>query len=130
MDATPISFENATPLHAIPFTTDSDAAAATERKWKALHDAAAAVASLAGVADAATQTTPCDIRAALRDAPHWQRQVTSQGVDDLAAIMEPALSALIVVRAAHGDASAAANALWQEFVTARDELLALSQPRN
>ena len=59
----------------------------------------------------------------------WRRAMAEQGVDDLSAIMEPGLSALLAVRARGGDASAPAMTLWEEFLAARDALLALAPPQ-
>jgi hypothetical protein len=57
-----------------------------------------------------------------------RRDLLRQGVEDLAAMMEPGLAALIAVHSDGRDAAAPARALWQEFVAARDALLALAPP--
>jgi hypothetical protein len=120
MDATPIDFAGATPL-------DADLADATGRKWAALHDAAALVAGLAGLSPQPSGAAE-DFLAAIRKAPQARRELAEQGVDDLTAIMEPGLAALISVHGSGGDARAAAGALWQEFVAARDAVAALVLP--
>ncbi|MGE3691177.1 MAG: hypothetical protein AB7F98_07340 [Novosphingobium sp.] len=101
---------------------------AMSMKWSGLHDAAAEVAALAGIApepmDAETRAFPMIVR----DAGGWRQQLAEQGVEDLGAIMEPGISALLAVHARGGDPSAAAMALWQEFQAARKALLALSPP--
>lgn len=58
----------------------------------------------------------------------WRRQSAEQGIDDLAAIMEPGLAALLAVNARGVNPAVAAMALWQEFHAARATLLALAPP--
>jgi hypothetical protein len=105
------------------------AANALSMKWSALHDAAATVALLAGIeAQAMTQ----DVRAfplSIRDAPPAVRELVENGVADIAAIMEPGLSALIAAHARGAAPQAAAKALWQEFLSTRDALMALAASR-
>jgi hypothetical protein len=132
MDATPISFDTATPLDGpslAGFPAELDFAA---EKWTALHNAAFIVATLAG-AGADTPQSPLDTElqafpAQLSAAPGWLREIAEQGVDDLAAIMEPGLAALIAVHGAGSDAAAPARALWHEFAASRDALLRLMRP--
>jgi len=65
---------------------------------------------------------------ALRDFAGWRRNLALQGVEDLAAILDPGLAALLAVHDSGSDAAPAASALWQEFLAARDALLALAPP--
>lgn len=97
-------------------------------KWSALHDAAEAVALLAGVEPEPMRADVRNFPAIMRDAGGWRQDVAEQGVEDLTAIMEPGLAALLAVHARGADASAAALALWQEFHLARGALLALLPP--
>lgn len=94
-------------------------------RWSALHDAAAAVAALAGLApdrpDMAIRGFPARVRAV---APR-RFLVIDQGLADIAAIMQPGLAALLAVNARGQDATAPARALWQEFQAARAALVAL-----
>ena len=55
--------------------------------------------------------------------------MAEEGVDDIAAIMEPGLAALLAVHARGADAKPAALALWQEFMAARDALMILLPPQ-
>jgi hypothetical protein len=103
-------------------------ASAMSMKWSALHDASAAVATLAGVT---VDPMPAEIRnfpAVMRDCGGWRRELAEQGIDDLSAVMEPGLSALLAACARGVSTSAAAMALWQEFQVARDALMALTPP--
>jgi hypothetical protein len=126
MDATPISYDTATPYDAPPIALDPFGEA-TGRKWAALHDAAAVVAALAGESPGAA---PLDFADLIGKVPSWRRELARQGVEDLVAIMEPGLAALIAVHTGGGDASAPASALWQEFTAARDALVALTLPHD
>lgn len=101
------------------------AADAMTRKWLALHDAAAAVGAVAGLR---TEPMPAEVSgfpAAIQACAGWHRQQAEQGLDDLLAIMEPGLSALLTLHARGGNSHPAAMALWHEFHAARDALLAL-----
>ena len=97
-------------------------------KWSALHDAAAVVGTLAGTAGAAMSTELRNFPAAMQDAGGWRLGLTQQGIDDLAAIMEPGLAALLAAHARGAATSAPALALWGEFLAARAALLALTPP--
>lgn len=110
MDATPIDF---------PTQTDAAPLAA---RWTALHAAAEVVASLAGI----PAGQPQDIAAAER-VGGWRLNLVRQGIDDIAAMMEPGLAALLTVHGQGGDPRPAAAALWREFDRARQPLLALAQ---
>jgi hypothetical protein len=130
MDATPINLDSATPLDELSAGAGAEATDVTSLRWAALHDAAAVVATLAGFPDVAAGGRPGSVPAVLSPAPPWRRAVAEQGVADLAALKEPGLAALITVHTGGGDARAAARALWQEFVTARDALMALALPKD
>jgi hypothetical protein len=130
MDATPINFENAAALGAPVSAAGGSYADAVMQGWDALHEAAAVVAVLAGLP---AEPLAAEIQAfgvKLVEAPHWLRDVVLQGVEDLAAIMEPGLAALIAVHSGGGDPAVPARALWGEFVAARDALLAAALPRD
>lgn len=128
MDATPINLDSATPLGSPLFRSPGAFPEVTAHKWIALHDAAAVVGALAGQAPEAPDAALAGFTAAIGEAPHWRRELAVQGIEDLAAIMEPGLAALIAVQSARGDAAAPARALWLEFTAARDALLALAHP--
>jgi hypothetical protein len=97
-------------------------------RWTALHDAAAVVAGLSGLPAVQMPAGLRNFPAIMRDAGGWRRELAEQGVQDLAAIMEPGLAALLAVHARGADAVPAALALWAEFRHARDRLVALSLP--
>lgn len=100
-------------------------ASAMSMKWSALHDAVGVVGMLAGLATEPMQPEVRNFPALMRDAGGWRRHLAEQGVEDLAAIMEPGLAALLAVRARGSDCTAPALALWQEFHAARAAVLSL-----
>jgi len=99
---------------------------AMSMKWSALHDAAGVVAALAGRTAEPMTATLRNFPATVRDAGGWRRAHAEQGVDDLAAIMEPGLAALLAVHARGADPGPAARSLYDEFLAARTAVLALA----
>lgn len=102
-------------------------ASAMGMKWSALHDAAGVVAALAGLAAEPVRPEIRNFPALMRDSGGARRMIADQGVDDLAALMEPGLAALLAVHARGVNPAPAALALWQEFHAARNALLALGR---
>ncbi|MBB4614398.1 hypothetical protein [Novosphingobium taihuense] len=101
---------------------------AMSMKWSALHDAAAVVCTLAGLQPEPRKPEVRNFPAIMRDTGGWRCELAKQGVDDLAAIMEPGLAALLAVSARGQSPAAAATALWHEFLVARAGLLTLIPP--
>lgn len=101
------------------------ASSAMSMKWSALHDAAGVVAALAGMAAETMRPELRNFPALARDTGGWRREMAEQGIDDLSVIMEAGIAALLAVHARGVDSRAAAFSLWQEFLSARDGLLAL-----
>lgn len=97
-------------------------------QWAALHEAAALVARLAGAAAhdhaAALLTQPCP--EPIRRAAGWRLGLIAQGLADMAAILEGGIRALLVAQARGGPVGPAAEALWDEFLSARAALLELA----
>jgi hypothetical protein len=130
MDATPINLDQAATLGVpIPAGGGRDADSVIQG-WDALHEAAAVVAMLAGVPAEPLEDEMQAFGVKLAQAPHWLRDIVRQGIEDLAAIMEPGLAALLAVHSGGRDPAAPARALWSEFVAARDALLAVALPRD
>lgn len=93
-------------------------------RWAALDEAGKVVSMLAGVTDAADKQIR-NFPALIRDAEPWRRELAAHGCADMAAVMEPGISALLAINARGADCKPAAEALWQEFTTARAAVLAL-----
>ena len=104
------------------------AASSTSMKWAALHDAAEVVATLAGLEVERPSSTIRNFPAVIRDAGGWRKELAEKHIEDLAAIMEPGIAALLAVNARGADATPAALALWREFHSSRAALLALAPP--
>ena len=98
---------------------------AIDRQWLALHRAAAAVASLGEVPPEQPTAKILAFPERASRTAGWRAGLARQGVADLAAVMEPGLTALIAVHNRGADPVPAAQALLQEFSNARDALLAL-----
>lgn len=103
-------------------------ASAMSMKWSALHDAIGVVGMLAGLAAEPMRPEVRNFPALMRDVGGWRREQAEQGIEDLSAIMEPGLAALLAVQARGVNPAVPALALWQEFHAARAALLALSPP--
>jgi len=103
-------------------------ASAASLKWAALQDAANVVAGLAGLEPERTTPEIRNYPALIRDTAAWRRELAERGIDDMAAVMEPGIAALLGVNARGADPRAAALALWREFTQARGAVLALLPP--
>ncbi len=98
---------------------------ATSMRWHALGDAGAVVATLAGLAPEPANRQLRNFPVLIRDCVPWRRDLAENAVADLAAVMEPGLSALLAINARGADARPAARALWHEFAQARAAIMAL-----
>jgi hypothetical protein len=100
----------------------------TRLKWAALQEAAGAVRLLAGLEPESRSPEIRDFPLIVQAAAGWRLEHAERGIDDLAAVMEHGLCALLSTRAQSGHAPAAALALWREFDAARAAILALAPP--
>ncbi|MDP3674129.1 MAG: hypothetical protein Q8R44_03380 [Novosphingobium sp.] len=100
-------------------------ACATAIKWSALHDAAGVVAALAGLAPEPRNPEVGNFPALVRNTGGWRKILAEQGIDDLSAVMEPGIAALLAAHARGIAPVSAALALWHEFVRSRTALLTL-----
>ena len=98
-------------------------------QWDAIHQAASAVAALA-------QLGPEHPDDALQALPHHagrldssRYQLVARGIDDLSAVMQPGLQALLAMTDRGADTTSAALTLWREFYKARDAIAALAAAR-
>lgn len=100
-------------------------ASALSMKWSALHEAAEAVAAIAGLEVQAMTPKVRNFPIVARDAGGPLYELAQQAVADLSAMMEPGLAALLAAHARGANPGPAAQALWHEFVRARDALMQL-----
>ena len=98
------------------------------RKWSAIRQAANVVAALAGVGADSFGAAARDYPATMRAAGGWRLALAAQGIDDLAAVMEPGLAALLSLHRRGADPLVAAQALWEEFAAARAAMFDLVPP--
>ncbi len=98
---------------------------ALSMQWEAVHEAAAAVGHLAqlGREPMGEELRTFPFRAAEQGG--WHYEMAARGIDDLAAVMQPGLRALLSLTAKGQDTTAAALTLWREFHTARSAILGL-----
>lgn len=109
-------------------TFGQGATVAASRKWAALQDAANVVATLAGLEPERPGAEIRNFPALIRDAAKWRRELAEQGIDDMTAMMQPGIAALLGVNARGADPRHAALALWREFTHARAAVLTLLPP--
>lgn len=100
--------------------------AALANQWDAVHEAAAAVGHLAqlGREHIDDEIVSLPLRAAEKGGRHFE--MVARGVEDLAAIMQPGLRALLSLTAQGRDTTTAALTLWREFHASRSAILALA----
>ena len=94
-------------------------------QWDAVHEAAAAVGNLAQLGREASSPEIAQLPQRAADKGGWQYEMAARGIDDLAAVMQPGLRALLSLTAQGQDTTAAALTLWREFHTARAAIVDL-----
>lgn len=104
----------------------NESESAMAQRWTALEEAGAAVALLAGIGPDAAASRQPGLPEAFTRVQGWRREAMANGLEDLAAIMEPGLAALLAIKSRGSNASAPALALWREFDAARTALFALA----
>ena len=97
-------------------------------RWAALSEAGTVVAALAGIEPESSDKQVRNFPALIRDCEDWRRELAIQGIEDLQAIMEPGLAALLAINARGTDCRPAALALWREFLSARAAVVGLLPP--
>jgi hypothetical protein len=117
-----------TPGGAVRPTFGQSPASASSLKWAALQDAANVVATLAGLELERTTAEIRNFPALIREAAAWRRELAERGIEDMAAVMEAGIAALLGVNARGADPRPAALALWREYIEARAAVLSLLPP--
>ena len=97
-------------------------------RWGAIHEAAAVVGALAGLAPEPVAGAAQAFPAAIARAGGQRLAVARQGMADLSVILETGIRALLSIHGRGASPQAAARALWAEFCAARDALVALAPP--
>ena len=94
-------------------------------KWAALQEAAEAVRLLSGQTGMQPHPESRDLAETLLDADQWRQELVREAVEDLLAVMEAGLVALLAIHERGGNPAAAALALSEEFLAAEAAVLAL-----
>ena len=97
-------------------------------RWDAVHEAAYAVGRLAQLSREDWDETIAGLPQRAMQAGGAECELVARSVDDLAAVMEPGLRALLSLTAKGRDTTAAALTLWREFHCARTAILSLVEP--
>ena len=95
-------------------------------QWDAVHEAAAAVGVLAQLGEEQVSEELRSFPQRASELGGTKLELIARGVDDLAAVMQPGLRALLSLTAKGQDTTSAALTLWREFHTARAAVLALA----
>jgi len=98
-------------------------------QWEAVHEAAAAVANLAQLGREAESEQIAKLPLRVAELNGWRFETIARGIDDLAAIMQPGLRALLSLTARGQDTTAAALTLWREFHASRSAIVDLAYDR-
>jgi hypothetical protein len=94
-------------------------------KWAALQEAAEAVRLLSGHSGIQPHPESRDLAETLLHADQWRQELVREAVEDLLAVMEAGLVALLAIHERGGNPAAAALALSEEFHAAEAAVLAL-----
>jgi len=100
--------------------------AALAARWLAIHEAAAVIGALAGLAPEGMAGPAQRFPAMITLAGGQRAALVRQGMADLTVILETGVRALLTIHGRGVSPLAAARSLWQEFSAARDALLALA----
>ena len=101
--------------------------AALAVQWDAVHEAARAVGILAQLGEEEPDDDVRSLPARAGTLEGARRELVARGVDDLAAVMQPGLRALLALTGRGHDTTSAALTLWREFHTARSAILNLAE---
>ncbi|MDY7096534.1 MAG: hypothetical protein SXU28_00195 [Pseudomonadota bacterium] len=107
---------------------DAAAAGNLAERWRSLHDQSCRLAILA---ELSPEPFAGEIEAFLDRlalASDWRRNVIEQHISDMAAMMQPGMTAIDTLVSRDVSAHAPALALWREFYNARETVLALVRP--
>jgi hypothetical protein len=130
MSTSPRDFAQPAPRGPLPGggagPSGASAASALNIRWLSLHDAAAPVARLAGLVPPPLTAPERQFPSTMRELGGWRRALAEQAIDDLAAVLQSGIAALLAVHGKGANPQPAAPALWAEFIAARTALLALA----
>ena len=96
-------------------------------KWAQLHKRADELAKMAQLSPERFEGSLAAFPNRTSEAHHAQRERVCQGLDDSEAMMTPGLIALETLRGRGAATTAPALALWREFYSARNAVMALAE---
>lgn len=94
-------------------------------KWAALQEAAEAVRLLSGHSAMQPHPESRDLTDTMLHADPWRQELVREAIEDISAVMEAGLVALLAIHERGGNPAAAALALSEEFHAAEATVLAL-----
>ncbi len=95
------------------------------KRWDDLHARAGELAELAAISHKPFNSDLPRFAEDLATASDRQRRLAGQAIEDIGAIMKPGLTALRTIAVRDQDTTAPAIALWREFQSARESVLAI-----
>lgn len=128
MDSAPFRTDTAKPaLSRLPGSGQAGfgqgSASALSMKWSALHDAAATVATIAQLPPVGMTKPVRHFPAIIRDIGGRARERAERQIEELNAVLEPGVAALLSAYARGANPRAAAQALCEEFIESRDAIM-------
>ncbi|MEP5937750.1 MAG: hypothetical protein ABJ239_05440 [Erythrobacter sp.] len=97
-------------------------------KWEALHETAQLIGTMAQLAHEDYKGELAAFPNAIVLAGPTKHELAEQGLQDMDAIIQPGVTALLAIEARGQDTTAPALALWREFHAARQSMLAMCAP--
>lgn len=98
---------------------------ALQTQWQNVHEAAEAIGRLARLAPDVPSVQVLDLPRRAAELGERRYELVARGIDDLAAVLQPGLRALLALSAQGRDPTVAALTLAREFLTARQALVDL-----
>lgn len=100
------------------------------QKWEAMHETAQLIGTMAHLAHEDYTGPIAAFPNVIVLAGTSKQELAEQGLEDLDAIVQPGLTALLAIEARGQDTTAPALALWREYHAVRQSLMALCLPED
>ena len=97
----------------------------TAERWRSLHESAQIIASMAALANEPFEGELAGFPDRLAQVEDTRREHAETTLEDLDAILQPGLTALLAIQARGQDTTAPALALWREYHASRSALMSL-----
>jgi hypothetical protein len=97
-------------------------------RWENLHESAQLIGSMAHLAKEEYRGNIADFPVTIMRSSVPKQEIAEQGLQDLDAMIQPGLTALLAIEARGQNTTAPALALWREVHAARQALLGLCAP--